>query len=211
MDDDDEDDYYPPMDDSGPDAYVTQDGSNTFYPPVMDDDDEMLQREEYIGEDEAETMKRVVWDKLFRGGEKAMSRSSRFTKSLRGRPDRKLVSAIMLFFFSAFFLLAFKGELNWQGFMLSAVVPLLIYIATMWLPRFFPADKLLLSIANFLCALGVLVLYSTDLIKGTNYGMQQAVYYGAGILAMLFCILLVRYIRYWRVFIYIMSLYARWG
>jgi len=69
-DDDDADDYDPPMDDSGPDAYVTQDGSQTFYPPVLDDDEEILKREEYVGEDEAETMKRVVWDKLFRGGKK---------------------------------------------------------------------------------------------------------------------------------------------
>ena len=137
-----------------------------------------------------------------------MSNASRFRRSLRGKPDRKLVSAIMLFFFSAFLLIALKGELHWQGFVLAAVVPLLIYIATMWLPRFFPADKLLLSIANFLCALGVLVLYSTDLVKGTNYGMQQAVYYGAGIVAMLFCILLVRYIRYWGVFIYIIAVCA---
>ena len=137
-----------------------------------------------------------------------MSRASRFRRELRGRPDRKLVSAIMLFFFSAFLLIALKDELHWQGFLLAAVVPALIYIATMWLPRFFPADKLLLSIANFLCALGVLVLYSTDLIKGTNYGMQQAVYYGAGIAVMLFCILLVRYIRYWRVFIYIIAVCA---
>ncbi|HPF87398.1 MAG TPA: FtsW/RodA/SpoVE family cell cycle protein [Candidatus Limiplasma sp.] len=137
-----------------------------------------------------------------------MSRSSRYRRSLRKSPDRKLVSVIMLFFFSAFLLIALKGELHWQGFVLAAVVPALIYIATMWLPHFFPADKLLLSIANFLCALGVLVLYSTDLIKGTNYGMQQAVYYGVGILAMLVCILLVRYIRYWRVFIYIIAVCA---
>lgn len=137
-----------------------------------------------------------------------MSRSSRFRRSLRGRPDRKLVSVIMLFFFSAFLLIAFKGELHWQGFLLAAVVPAMIYIATMWLPGFFPADKLLLSIANFLCALGVLILYTTDLIKGTSYGMQQAVYYGVGILVMLFCILLVRYIRYWRVFIYIIGVCA---
>ena len=74
--------------------------------------------------------------------------------------------------------------------------------------RFFPADKLLLSIANFLCALGVLVLYSTDLIKGTNYGLQQAMFYGVGIVVMLICILLVRYIRYWRVFIYIIGVSA---
>ncbi len=137
-----------------------------------------------------------------------MSKASRYRRELRGKPDRKLVSVIMLFFFSAFLLIACKGELHWQAFVLAAVVPALIYIATMWLPRFFPADKLLLSIANFLCALGVLVLYSTDLIKGTNYGMQQAVYYGVGILVMLCCILLVRYIRYWRVFIYVIAVCA---
>jgi len=137
-----------------------------------------------------------------------MSRSSRFRRELRGKSDYRLVSVIMLFFFSAFLLIALKGELHWQGFVLAVAVPALIYIATMWLPRFFPADKLLLSIANFLCALGVLVLYSTDLIKGTNYGMQQAIYYGAGIVAMLVCILLVRYIRYWRVFIYVIAFCA---
>lgn len=137
-----------------------------------------------------------------------MSQSSHFKRELRRQPDRKLVSVIMLFFFSAFLLIALKGELHWQGFVLAVVVPALIYIATMWLPHFFPADKLLLSIANFLCALGVLVLYSTDLIKGTTYGMQQAVYYGVGILAMLFCILLIRYIRYWRVFIWIVGVCA---
>ena len=111
------------------------------------------------------------------------------------RPDRLLVSAIMLFFFSAFLLISFDGELEWEGFALSAVVPLLVYVATMWLPRFFPADKLLLAIANFLCALGVLVLYSTDRGAGTSRGLQQAVYYGAGIVAMLVCILVVRYVR----------------
>ena len=130
------------------------------------------------------------------------------SRSTRGRSGRKLVSVIMLFFFSAFLLLAFKGELQWHGFILAVVVPVLIYVSTMWLPRFFPADKLLLAIANFLCALGVLILYSTDLVKGTNFGMQQAIYYGVGIIAMLFCILLIRYIRYWRVFIYIVAVCA---
>ena len=73
----------------------------------------------------------------------------------------------------------------------------------MWLPRFFPADKLLLSIANFLCALGVLILYSTDLDGGTSRGMQQAMYYGVGIVVMLGCILLVRYVRRWSFLIYV--------
>lgn len=123
---------------------------------------------------------------------------ARSQRQKRRRPDYMLVSAIMLFFFSAFLLIALNGELEWQGFALAVIVPVLIYLSTMWLPRFFPADKLLLAIANFLCALGVLVLYSTDQGAGTSRGMQQAVYYGAGIIAMLVCIFVVRYIKRWR-------------
>ena len=115
----------------------------------------------------------------------------------RRRPDWRLVSAMMLFFFSAFLLISLNGEIRLDGFVLSAVVPLMLYIAIMWMPRFFPADKLLLAIANFLCALGVLVLYVTDRGAGTSRGVQQAMYYGVGILAMLVCILLVRYVRRW--------------
>jgi len=124
----------------------------------------------------------------------------------RRHPDRRLVAAMMLFFFSAFLLIALKGELRWQGFALAVAVPVLIYIATMWLPRFFPADKLLLSIANFLCGLGVLVLYSTDLDAGTSRGLQQAINYSVGIAAMLFCILIVRYVRRWKLFVQIVAL-----
>ena len=115
---------------------------------------------------------------------------------------------MMLFYFSAFLLIALKGELRWQGFALAFAVPALIYIATLWLPRFFPADKLLLAIANFLCALGVLVLYSTDLDEGTTRGLQQAINYSVGIAVMLFCILLVRYVRRWSFFIKIVAVGA---
>ena len=124
------------------------------------------------------------------------------------RPDRRLVLVMMLFFFSAFLLLALKGEIRWQGFALAFAVPAMIYVATMVLPRFFPADKLLLAIANFLCALGVLVLYTTDLEAGTSRGLQQAVYYGVGIAAMLFCILLVRYVRDWRALMIVITVGA---
>lgn len=135
-----------------------------------------------------------------------MSKSRRMPP--RKRPDRRLVSAMMLFFFSAFLLIALKGELRWQGFALALAVPALIGIATLWLPHFFPADKLLLAIANFLCGLGVLVLYSTDLDAGTSRGLQQAIYYSVGIVAMLFCILLVRYIRRWRFFVLLLMIGA---
>lgn len=144
-------------------------------------------------------------NKLSRAERRAQDRAA---AQKRRRPDWKLVSAMMLFFFSAFLLISLHGEIRTDGFVLAAVVPLMIYIATMWMPRFFPADKLLLAIANFLCALGVLVLYVTDRGAGTTRGVQQAMYYGVGILAMLVCILLVRYIRNWNFLIKVVMLGA---
>ena len=133
-----------------------------------------------------------------RSRERAEARmAAQAARKNRRRPDRMLVSAIMLFFFTAFLLISFDGELEREGFALSVIVPVLIRLSTMWLPRFFPADKLLLAIANFLCALGVLILYSTDRGAGTSRGIQQAIYYGAGIIAMLVCIFVVRYVRRW--------------
>ncbi len=126
----------------------------------------------------------------------------------RRQPDRRLVSVVMLFFCSAFLLISFKEQVDLTGLALAFVVPALIYVSSLWLPRFFPADKLLLAIVNFLCALGVLILYSTDGGEGTNRGMQQAMYYGLGIIAMLMGIFLVRYVRRWRVLIWIVAVGA---
>lgn len=136
-----------------------------------------------------------------------MTQASQKSKQRR-RSDRSLVMAMMLFFFSAFLLISLKEQIHWQGVMLSVIVPVLIYVATMWLPRFFPADKLLLSIANFLCALGVLILYSTDMNAGTSRGMQQAMYYGVGIFGMLLCIFLIRYVKKWDFLIWIVGFLA---
>ena len=120
------------------------------------------------------------------------------TKAKRD-PGKMLVSVVMLFFFSAFLLIAVKDNpLKWQGFALAAAVPAMMWVGTMVLPKLFPADKLLLSLTNFLCALGVLVLYSTD-TADTNRGFTQAVFYGVGIVCMVICIFLVRWIKLrWR-------------
>ena len=135
-------------------------------------------------------------------------RRERANYEKRKKPDHALVSVMMLFFFSAFLLISLQGEVHVEGLALAVAVPMMLYIATMWMPRFFPADKLLLAIANFLCALGVLILYSTDRGAGTSRGLQQAMYYGVGILAMLVCILLVRYVKNWSFLIKVVMLGA---
>ena len=109
-------------------------------------------------------------------------------------PGRRLSSAVMLFYFCAFLLIACK-DFAWQGFALALAVPAMIWVGTNFLPKLFPSDRLLLSLTNFLCALGVLVLYSTE----PNYAYHQAMYYGVGILAMIVCVWIVRLVRSWRI------------
>ncbi len=117
---------------------------------------------------------------------------------MKGRkrdPAWMLISVVMLFFFSAFLLISFqKEQVNWQGLLLSVAVPAMIFIGSMVLPKLFPADKLLLSLTNFLCALGVLLLYRIN----PQYGLDQAIHYGVGLACMLITILVVHRVHSWR-------------
>lgn len=114
-------------------------------------------------------------------------------KKRRLTPGRAMVGTVMLFYFLAFFLLGLK-DWNWQCFLMAAVVPVIILFGSVGLSRFFPADTLLLSVTNFLCALGVLVLYRLD----PQRGLSQAVNYGVGVAAMIGCTLMIRYIPSFR-------------
>ncbi len=114
--------------------------------------------------------------------------------SLHRDPGQRLAQVVMLFFFSAFLLLGLK-DFAWQAFALALGVPAMISVGTNLLSRLFPTDKLLLSLTNFLCALGVLVLYATN----PTYAYQQTIYYGVGLGTMVVCIYLVRIIRNWHI------------
>lgn len=105
----------------------------------------------------------------------------------RKTPARLMLAAIMIFLGSAFLLLGFK-DLKPLSFALAASVPLAFYLATVFIPRIFPADRLMLAIVNFLCALGILVLYRMD----PRQAIGQIINYGVGIAAMLFFIYFIR-------------------
>ncbi|MBQ9265164.1 MAG: FtsW/RodA/SpoVE family cell cycle protein [Clostridia bacterium] len=122
-----------------------------------------------------------------------MKEKEKKKRSRRINPATAMLSAIMTFFFLGFLMLAVKDG-SWQSFLLAIVVPVLIFVGTAGIPKLFPADKLLLSLTNFLCALGVLTLYRLS----PSRGLSQAVNYGVGVGAMLLCILLVRCIRHWK-------------
>ena len=108
-------------------------------------------------------------------------------------PARAMLAAVMVFYFLSFFLLAIKDG-TWEGFAMSVIVPAIIFVGTAGISRLFPSDRLLLSLTNFLCALGVLVLYRLS----PQRGITQAVNYGIGVGCMIFCTFLVRYISRWK-------------
>lgn len=103
---------------------------------------------------------------------------------------RLLLGAITLFFFTAFLLLALK-DMQLRSFLMMLLVPLILFVSTAMIPKLFPADQLMLSLVNFLCALGVLMLYRIN----PRVGVDQAVNYGVGVLAMLFCMVFIRHLR----------------
>ena len=102
-------------------------------------------------------------------------------------PGRRLSGTVMLFYFLAFLLLAVRDQ-STEGYALAVAVPVMIFFGTHLLPHVFPADNLLLSLTNFLCALGVLVLYDTN----PAVAWRQAIAYGVALGCMIFCIYLVR-------------------
>ncbi len=103
------------------------------------------------------------------------------------KAGRRLTEVVMLFYLSGFLLLAIRRN-DITGYALAFGVPLIIWIGSSLLPMIFHVDSLMLALTNFLCALGVLLLYDTN----PDYARQQVVWYGLGVLAMLVCIWAVR-------------------
>ena len=102
-------------------------------------------------------------------------------------PGHRLAVVVMLFYFLAFLLLA-QHQHSVMGYLLAVIVPGIIFCGAFLLPYLFPTDRLLMLLTNFLCAMGVLLLYSAD----PALALQQAVSYGIGLVAMIVCIYMVR-------------------
>ena len=73
------------------------------------------------------------------------------------KPGGRLTVMVMLFYFTAFLLLALRNAV-WQGYALALCVPAAIWGGTHILGKCFHIDTLLFSLTNFLCALGILIL-----------------------------------------------------
>lgn len=116
-------------------------------------------------------------------------------------PIRMLVGAVMLFEVSAFLLIALKSKpVNIEALALGLAIPALCWLSTILLPKLIPMDRLLMALTNFLCGVGIVILYSMV----PERGMRQAQLYVMGLVVMVVCILLVRWVRNWKVMSWLM-------
>jgi len=118
-----------------------------------------------------------------------------------GSPIRLLVSAIVLFEAVALALIAIKPpSLNTEALLLAVALPLLCWISTILLPKFLPIDQLLMALTNFLCGVGIIILYSIV----PERGLRQAMLFVMGLGAMMAGVLLVRWVRNWKALCWLM-------
>ena len=105
----------------------------------------------------------------------------------RSSSKHGLAGLVALFFFLGFGLLALRRG-TWESAVPAVAVPGAILLTAWLLPLLFPLDQLLLSLANFLCALGMLILYITR----PSLALHQMTAYGAGLVAMICTAVFVR-------------------
>ena len=93
-------------------------------------------------------------------------------------------------------LCAAKAEGAWdtQAVKLCMVMAPLGLLTTLALPRFLPMDSLVMALTNFLCGVGVVVLYTVS----PERGARQAVFYAMGLAAMLVMSEIVFHVRHFR-------------
>lgn len=127
-----------------------------------------------------------------------MSGISRFIKSRHyTKAANRLINAIILFYFCAFLLIAFKPaqSIDTNGLIMAGAISVMLAFVLHILPKLFPVDRLSLAIVSFLCSLGVLILYSTN----KERGIQQGIFFGIGIIFMLMCMIGVRYMIHYEI------------
>jgi len=91
-------------------------------------------------------------------------------------------------------------SLDTDALFLAAALPVQCVISTFLLNRLLPIDQLLMTLTNFLCGVGVVILYSML----PEVGLRQALWYTLGLGAMTACSLMIRFVRDWKALCWLM-------
>lgn len=120
-------------------------------------------------------------------------------KALMRSNTRLLLTAVMLFQFSASLLLAFKGDtLDVQALAFAVALPSGTWLISTFITRIWPVDRAIVIMALLLCSVGIVTLQ--DIARSPETPLTQAKYACLGVVAMFVGIQAIRMFRHWKKF-----------
>ena len=104
-------------------------------------------------------------------------------RALMRSNTRLLLTAVVIFQLAALLLLSVRpGNPSLQPLVLAAAVPLATVLVTNIMGKIWPVDRAILILVMLLCSIGLIAL--TDICKSDETPRTQAIYAGAGVVAM---------------------------
>ena len=128
--------------------------------------------------------------------EAAMRDRARAVSRGAGMRVTLIVLLTVVFTAGGLLLAAFRtqGTVDTQALSLLAVLAAVCVLTALVLPRRLPIDSLIMALTNFLCCVGIVVLYTVL----PDRGIKQATYYMLGMAAMLIVSLVISRLRHFR-------------
>ena len=122
-------------------------------------------------------------------------------RSRRENATRLTLSAIMLFEFCACLLLGLRvAPIDLRALGLAVFLPAAAWFSVTFIARKLKADAMLVMLMNFLCGLGIILLYGL----APERGIRQAFIFVVGLVMFVICLLAVRSIHDWRALCFLM-------
>ena len=118
-------------------------------------------------------------------------------KALMRSNTRLLLSAVMIFQFTAMLLISLQEKpVDTQALILAVALPAVTWLVVMAFGRLWPIDRAMLILALLLCSVGIITL--SDIARSRETPLTQAVYALIGIAAMAVGVVFIRSVRHWK-------------
>ena len=118
-------------------------------------------------------------------------------KALMRSNTRLLLSAVMIFQFTAMLLISLQEKpVDTQALILAVALPAVTWLVVMAFGRLWPIDRAILILALLLCSVGIITL--SDIARAKITPLTQAIYALAGIVAMAVGVVFIRSVRHWK-------------
>ena len=118
-------------------------------------------------------------------------------KALMRSNTRLLLSAVMIFQFTAMLLISLQEKpVDTQALILAVALPAVTWLVVMAFGRLWPIDRAMLILALLLCSVGIITL--SDIARSKETPLTQAIYALIGIAAMAVGVVFIRSVRHWK-------------